>query len=180
MIEVSGREFGAELEVVAVACRPGGDPPQRGGAVGREVHRLGHDAERSQELAILVAHAPGPEREVQDHVRSGPDEIGQARAQDPFDVAVHVLRQRHRGDPAGPGLLIERQPGHSLPFILPRDRGLPRAGRSAHEDDPSHQALTVISMVRPQPGQSALTSRPRAGMTNSTGPPQWGQVRTAG
>jgi hypothetical protein len=124
VIEVGGRQFGAELEVVAVGGRPGGDALQCRGAVGREVHRLRLDAERSQQLAEFVAQAPGPEREVQDHVRSGAHEVEQARAQGPFDVAVDVFRQRHHGDAAGPGLLIEGQPGHPLPLILPRDRGL--------------------------------------------------------
>src|SRR5580693_4791498 len=68
VVEVGGGELGAELEVVAVAGRPVGDPPQRRFAVGRQVDRLGDDAERPQQLAVLVARATGPEREVEDHV----------------------------------------------------------------------------------------------------------------
>ena len=41
------------------------------------------------------------------------------------------------GDAARPGLPVEGQAGHSLLLQLPRDRGLSRSGRTAHEDDPS-------------------------------------------
>ena len=68
MIEVEGRQFGADLEVVTVLCCAGCDALEDRGAVGRQVHRFGHDAERSEELAVFVPHAAGPEREVEDHV----------------------------------------------------------------------------------------------------------------
>jgi hypothetical protein len=66
MIEVEGRELNADLEVVAVPCRPGSDAPEHRGPVGRRVHRFGNDAKWSQELPVFVPHVTGPEREVED------------------------------------------------------------------------------------------------------------------
>src|ERR1700749_741271 len=100
VIEVAGREFLAELEVVAAPGGPVTDAPQDRGAVGREVHRFRYDAERPQHRAVLVPHGTGPEREVEHYVRPGAHEIKQARAQCALDLAVHVGWQRHRGDAA--------------------------------------------------------------------------------
>ena len=45
MIEVEGRQFRADREVVAVPGCPGANAPEHRGATGRQVHRFGHLAE---------------------------------------------------------------------------------------------------------------------------------------
>jgi hypothetical protein len=140
VIEVEGRELRADREVVAVSRCPGSDTPEHRRSVGRQVHRLGHHAQRPQQLAVLLPHDAGPEREVHDHVRPVAHELHQAGAQHVLDVAVHLGRQGHRGDAARPRLLVKGQPGHALLLVSPRNCGLSRSGRTAHEDHPPHES----------------------------------------
>jgi hypothetical protein len=139
MIEVAGSEFRAELEVVAVPGCAGTDAAEHRGPVGRQVHRFRDDAKRLQQLAVFVPRPPGPEGEVKDHVCTGPHQIQQAFAQRALDVAVYIWRQGHRGDAARPGLLIEGQADHSAALKLSGHGGFPGSGRTAHEDDTSHE-----------------------------------------
>lgn len=139
MIEVEGRELSTELEVVTALRCPGRDALEHGGPVSGQVHRFRNGAEWPEELTVFVPHATGPEREVENHVCTGLDQVRQASAQLAFDLCAYIFWQGHRGDAARPCLLVKGQAGHPMPLVPPRDRGLARPGWTAHEDDTSHE-----------------------------------------